>query len=459
MKIFFIGIAFFINYCLLGQSIIHFSNLQTSPWTGSARYLSTGGALSALGNDGSSIMDNPANASIYRAGEFSISGLNQTITSDGLKQNLSIPQIHFGSAYDITGGVLSFSFDFRQSRWQPQPWRKFVTSPNYSMVDNWLDGTSNNTPEEVLGNGNYDIYGAYQAYILEFDSIQGSWYPLANGLPKNNLVTINREIVKNQFQFTGAIRIKNASIGYGLEFFNNKTMDGLSILESGFSPSGITSEFSMNSIDSAVSRGFRVRLGSVVKITRDLRWGAFWSSTSISKMQWKYRLLFNSKFFDYSDESYKIYRNEEFEIVNPQSFGTSLAYIFERKGFISAEYKYHPKIQTPIQNPITWSSVSDEISQELKGISELKTGAEIRNGIWSYRIGYRHSGNGSIYSDHSSFNQYSLGLGLRGISWNFDLALSHSTRNGNVNHPINYESWRINSSHTIFLATYSLRLR
>jgi hypothetical protein len=95
----------------------------------------------------------------------------------------------------------------------------------------------------------------------------------------------------------------------------------------------------------------------------------------------------------------------------------------------------------------------------LKGISELKTGAEIRNGIWSYRIGYRHSGNGSIYSDHSSFNQYSLGLGLRGISWNFDLALSHSIRNGNVNHPINSESWRINSSHTIFLGTYSLRLR
>ena len=90
------------------------------------------------------------------------------------------------------------------------------------MVDNWLDGTNNNTPEEVLGNGNYDIYGAYQAYVLEFDSIQGSWYSLANGLPKSNLVTINREIVKNQFQFTGAIRIKNASIGYGLEFIIKK---------------------------------------------------------------------------------------------------------------------------------------------------------------------------------------------------------------------------------------------
>ena len=124
---------------LFGQSILHFSTFQTSPWLGSARYTASGGALSALGNDPSSIMDNPANAATYRAGEISISGLAQNIITDGLQQDASLPQFHYGSAKDIKGGVFSFSFDFRQSKWKPAPWRQNKLSPNSSIVDDWLE--------------------------------------------------------------------------------------------------------------------------------------------------------------------------------------------------------------------------------------------------------------------------------------------------------------------------------
>ena len=444
---------------LFSQSILHFSTFQSSPWLGSARYTATGGALSALGNDAASIMDNPANAATYRAGEISISGMTQNIINDGLQQDASLPQFHFGSAKDIKGGVFSFSFDFRQSKWKPAPWRQEQLSPNSSKVDNWLDTAKNNTPESLLEEGNYQAYGAYQAYILEYDTALG-WYPLAQGLPEQNLTSLTREIVKNQTQITGAIRLQNIALGYGFEFFNQRTIDALTINENGFSPAGITKSYSMNLTDSAQINGFRVRLGSVVRLTKSWRWGTYWTSASVAKMNWKYNLLFNSSFYDAdNDEAFEQYQNVKFQVINPQSIGTSLAYVFERRGFISAEYKYYAKIKLPIQNPIDWSGVGDEISKELKSINEFKFGSELRKGIWSYRAGYRHSGNGSIFSDHSSYNQYSIGMGMRGSFWNLDLALSHTTRNGSVYHPINSEPWNLISSQTAFITTYSLRLR
>ena len=444
---------------VFGQSILHFSTFQTSPWLGSARYTASGGALSALGNDASSVMDNPANAATYRAGEISISGLAQNIITDGLQQDASLPQFHFGSAKDIKGGVFSFSFDFRQSKWKPAPWRQNKLSPNSSIVDDWLETAKNNTPESLLEEGNYQTYGAYQAYILEYDTAFG-WYPLAQGLPEQNLISLTREIVKNQTQITGAIRLQNIALGYGLEFFNQRTLDALSINENGFSTNGITKSYSMNLTDSAQSSGFRVRLGSVVKLTKSLRWGVYWNSASVAKMNWKYNLLFNSSFYDTdNDEAFELYQNVQFEVVNPQSIGTSLAYVFNRRGFISAEYKYYPKIKLPIQNPIDWSGVGNEISEELNNRNEFKFGSEFRKGIWSYRAGYRHSGNGSIFSDHSSYNQYSIGLGMRGSLWNLDFALSNTTRNGSMYHPINSDPWSLISNQTAFITTYSLRLR
>ncbi len=442
------------------QSLWHFSSALTSPWAGTARYMATGGALSSLGNDPSAILDNPATAATYRAGEISLTGLLGLDQSIFLTQ-AHLPAFHWGSAIQMTDeSVLAFSLDSRTSRYQPFNWNQDLYNPSVSQVDAWLAEAGTLSPSECFQQGLYGPYAAYQAYVLEYDGL--SLYPLMAGTPDVQSLYLEREQKKSQTQGSVAVRTDKISLGAGLEYLNLRSSENLSILEYPYAQDGYLLNIYTRQTDSLRSGGFRIRLGMLAKLGEGTRISAFWTGTSLLRSNWHYRYRVYDNPANPSGvgvDAFELYQDETFRTLQPATAGVGIAHVLDEQGFISAEYRYTGAPDNPIYSPIEFLAIGQEIGQELKGSHDLRLGTEWRQEAQSFRAGYRISTKASSFKEHSGYQQISTGWGLRGNEWFFDLALVGQFRNGQILHPLSGEVLSLPSATAMFVATYSVRLR
>ena len=64
-RVLYTGLIFFLNFFSPAQTRNDINYLTSSSLSGSARYISMGGAFGALGGDISAIIDNPAGSSVF----------------------------------------------------------------------------------------------------------------------------------------------------------------------------------------------------------------------------------------------------------------------------------------------------------------------------------------------------------------------------------------------------------
>ena len=459
-KVLYIAAFSAVNLVCQAQSLWHFSSALTSPWAGTARYMAAGGALSSLGNDPSAILDNPATAATYRAGEISLTGLLGIDQSTFITQ-ASLPAFHWGSAIQMTDeSVLAFSLDSRTSRYQPFAWNQDTYNPNTSQVDAWLAQAGSLSPSECFQQGLYGPYAAYQAYVLEYDGT--SLFPLMLGTPDIQSVYFERDHKMSQTQGSVAVRTEYLSIGAGLEYLSLRSSEKLRILEYPYSQDGYLLNIYTHQTDSLRSGGFRIRLGMLAKLGEGTRLSAFWTGTSLLSSNWFYRYRVYDNPANPSGvgvDAFELYQDERFRTVQPATAGVGIAQVIDKQGFVSAEYRYTDAPANPIYSPIEFLSIGQQIGQELTGSHDLRVGAEWRQDAQSFRAGYRFSTKASGFKEHSGYQQISAGWGLRGNEWFFDLGLIGQFRKGQILHPLNSEILSLPSATIMLVATYSVRLR
>ncbi len=443
-----------------GQSLWHFSSALSSPWAGSARYMATGGALSSLGNDPSAILDNPATAATYRAGEISLTGL-LGMDQNGFSRQAQLPAFHWGSAIQVTDeSVLAFSLDSRTSRFQPSPWSHETFNPTVSQVDKWLEEAGNLSPTECFQQGLYGPYAAYQAYVLEYDGI--ALYPLMTGSPDIQYLYLQRDQKISQTQGSVAVRTEQVVLGAGLEYFNHRSSERLSIMEYPYTQDGYLLNIYSKQVDSLRSGGFRIRLGMLAKVGEGTRISAFWTGTSLLSSNWyyRYRIYDNpANPVNVGVDAFELYQDESFRTIQPSTAGVGIAHVIGQQGFVSAEYRYTGAPDNPIYSPIEFLAIGREIGQELQGSHDLRLGTEWRLDAQSFRAGFRSTSKASNFKEHSGYQQVSAGWGIRGNEWFFDLALVGQFRKGQILHPLSGETIYLPSATGMLVATYSVRLR
>jgi len=442
------------------QSLWHFSSALSSPWAGSARYMATGGALSSLGNDPSAILDNPATAATYRAGEISLTGLLGLDQSTFLTQ-ANLPAFHWGSALQMTDeSVLAFSLDSRTSRYQPFAWNHDTYQPTVSQVDAWLAQAGSLSPSECFQQGLYGPYAAYQAYVLEYDGL--SMYPLMVGTPDVQALYLQRDQKISQTQGSVAVRTDKISLGAGLEYLNLRSSEKLSIQEYPYAQDGYLLNIYTRQTDSLRSGGFRIRLGMLAKVGEGTRISAFWTGTSLLSSKWFYRYRVYDNPANPSGvgvDAFELYQDESFRTVQPATAGIGIAQVIDKQGFVSAEYRYTEAPANPIYSPIEFLSIGQQIGLELQGSHDLRLGTEWRQDAQSFRAGYRLSTKASAFKEHSGYQQVSAGWGIRGNEWFFDFAIVGQFRTGQILHPLSGETLPLPSGTGMLVATYSVRLR
>ena len=419
---------------------------------GTARFLSMGGAFTALGGDLSTLSQNPAGLGLFRSSEVTISpqlfhiktSANFNGISTDYLYNFNLSQVgianNFISNNKESGLInLNFGYSFNRTNNLNTSARIEGIQSKSSLADYWVD----------LGKGTYytDLGGAegiaYDAWII--DTITGSGaeqyatvYSNYGDNPPSIYGQNIRRIISNE-GFTGEHAF---SIGgnFSNKFFFGATL-GISRLRytghyehlesaSDALPSGFQN-FTYTDHYENTGTGFSLKIGTIIKPVESLRIGFAFHSPTI------YRI--NEYFYDNISSNFE--GNDHYEFSNdPMRYNYALTTPFRAIGgvaiqvkklaLLSAEYEfvdYSAARFSETGDDYDYSEKNLEIKNSLKPTGNLRLGGELRLSKFYLRSGFGYYGKAfkaGEDNDHMDHTSISFGAGYReqNISVDFGFA-------------------------------------
>lgn len=422
-----------------------FSNLKT---IGTSRYQSTGGAMGALGGDFTSLSNNPAGIAVYRKSELSISPyiqfqesttnhLGGVGTNNDVNSKIGSAGYVYSSASNKNLG--SFSMGFGYNRLQD-----FQGATTYSGIN-----TSSSLIDQYADDYVYDPYWnsfgdslAWETYLFDSyignDSVEYVYTELPYyGQEQRNIISENGSAGETVFSMGGSVDNK---LYIGATFaWSRYTYDRVSTYSEYIPDTTVTTDltdFTLTETLQTRGNGRSLKLGLIYRLSDNIRLGyAFHSPTWIT-MKDVWTADMNSAFYTgevYSASSPTGLYN--YKMVTPVKNQVSFAYLFGKRGFVSAEYElvdYGNVRLRPnsVFSDYTFSTENDAISSKFGAASNIRIGGEMRTGPVALRAGYRYLGSG-IQEDVDgtlSTQIISGGVGYRNKGFFWDAGINYETR-------------------------------
>jgi hypothetical protein len=422
---------------------------------GTARFMGLSGAYGAIGADFSSLSQNPAGIGLYRQSEFTVTpGFNISSTKSefygthqsDFRNNLFLGNLGMVFALNLNdtrkeGPLKGLQLGFGMNRINNFNNRILVEGFNTStsLMAHYANLANNyGSPLSVGELNEFSTLLAYDVNLLVFDSSSSSnpyWVDMPNGSVlqrKSSLMTgSSREML-----LTGGMNFENKLyLGLSLSFPSIRFSE-----ESTFSEhdnknlsSDADPEFNFASLrrsENLTTRGngFNLKFGFIFKPIEFIRLGgAFHTSTSYNLTdEWSSQMI---SYFE-NGNNYNSSSPDgafDYRITTPLKAMGSIAFVFPRYGFISADYEYVDYSAARLRSDdYDFFDENAVVQTSLGAANNIRLGAEFRQGILAFRIG--SSFYGSPYAGESTRGArmgYSTGIGLREKDYFLDFAFNH----------------------------------
>ncbi|BAO74664.1 OmpP1/FadL family transporter [Winogradskyella sp. PG-2] len=447
---------------------------------GTARFRAMSGAFGALGGDMSSININPAGSAIFNNSHASIS-LGLFDKNNDVTYNTNNATNSFSNS-NVDLNQLGAAFVFRNTNID-SPWKKFTLGITYDRSsdfnDEWVaSGTNTNSIDSyflsftnnsdipfgilklqqnefieeayadigTLNNG-YDIQQAFLGYWsgiidpmnLDDNTNDDETNYVSNIAPGN----FNQDYLYSSTGYNGKLAFNFATeydekIFFGLNlnahFINYEKFTRFN--ETNSNTGSVVENLAFENLLTTNGSGFSFQLGTIVKLTKQLRAGVSYNSPTWYRVNEELIQGISSNNADpeinFISDVINIY--PEYKLQTPGKITGSLAYVFGKKGLLSFDYSvkdYTDAKFRPTTDAI-FSSLNNELSNVLTTASTYKFGGEYRHKQFSFRGGYRFEE--SPYKDDTFYGDltgYSLGLGYSFGDFNLDIAYSQAERDTN----------------------------
>ncbi len=435
---------------------------------GTARFRAMSGAFGALGGDLSSINVNPAGSVIFSNNQLGFTLNNTFVTNKANYFGSSATETDNSIDLNQAGGVFVFKNLEKTSNW-----KKFSFAINFENTNNlnnsiFSAGTNptnsianyflyyaNGVPLNVLENSSYDQLGhgeqqafmGYQGYIINPLNTNSNNTNYNSNVPgSGNYYQENTVTSKG---YTGKLSF-NAATSYKDKFYfglnlNSHFVDfrqSSRFYEDNNAP--LTNNYTVSRVQFdndlyTYGTGFSFQLGTIAKVTKQLRIGAAFESPT-----W---LRLNDEFFqkligvsanstselapDVVDPKVINYY-EPYKLQTPSKWTGSMAYIFGKKGLISIDYavKDYSSTRFKPSNDSYYRGLNNTLSNLLNKTKELRIGAEYKIQAWSLRAGYREEE--SPYKNKTTIGDlkgHSAGIGYNFGGSKLDLSYATFKRN------------------------------
>lgn len=488
MKKYLLVVVILFSYTTIySQTVFDANILGNNDIYGTARYMSMGGAFGALGGNASAIVDNPAGLGIYRKSELSTT-LNMQLqnskstwygeTTNSNKYGANLNNFTYVSAMPTLRSLQDYSSGLLNSNWsfsynQVKNFDRNVTINGSNTLSSMTDyinyftvANSTNHPDNFTESSEYNPYDNTDISWLSIlswetlltDTLNGSYTQFLN----------DGESVTPSYQLSERGYINKYSLAWSGNF-SNKFYLGLSLDYTAIkhSTKSIYNEIfqdggdmSLMSNFSTTGGGVGLNIGTILKPTENIRLGfAFHSPTIYNLTDYSYSDLYSTIVTrtNKTDGTYyeptpnnTDYDNKYF-LQSPLQLNASIAYIFNKKGIISAEYVYNNttgmKLMDSEGNSASYDKYENsDIENMLKDIHTAKFGAEycITDNL-SLRAGYafktastkndavKYLNLNSVrtdtefFIDNTTTNYLSFGFGYHESSWFIDFAYMKKT--------------------------------
>jgi len=448
---------------------------------GTARFRAMSGAFGALGGDLSSLNVNPAGSAVFINNQlaFTLSNFDIKNKSNYFGNNLTGKD----SSFDMNqaGGVFVFNNHNPNNNWT-----KIALALNYEKTNNFNNSiiSAGTNPTNSVGDyflsyananpsrnqagiplssiKNYDYYQLNYADQQAFLGYEGYLINPLNDNDSNNTVytsnvpaggnyyhenTITSEGYNGKLSFNAATSYKDQLyLGLTLNSHFTDFRQNTRFYEDNDNANNNTVDLVSTSFENEIytyGSGFSFQLGAIGKLSNEVRVGLSYQSPTWNKLNDELRQNLVSNIYDSttSNNPPPTYTNidsnqaiiyQAYKLRTPGKITGSLAYVFSKRGLISLDYGYkdYGNIKYSIEEDSRNDFINSDISNALKGASEVKIGGEYKIERLSLRAGYRFEG--SPYKDKKTvgdLNGYSAGLGYNFGGTRADISYAYAKRN------------------------------
>ncbi len=428
-----------------------------------AKSLSLGGAVGALGADIGAAIINPASLAQYKKGEFSISfGLNNirntsVYLSKEKRENLFLPTVpSFGFVFTkryyengeaVKKGWVNSNIGFSMGRINQFSRITSFTGVNSqnSMTDYFSELAKGFTDKTIGGtdddfNNGFELLEkmAWESYLINYDPTNGNFYANVNPANRNIIQknTITSRGATNQFSITVAANYSNKLyIGGALNIDRTRYIETNKYTEINDANSATEwQNFILENKLTTIGTGISGNIGMLYHINEFFRFGLAYNTPKNYNLDdnYSFSLVTTSDSGYVSDlSSKKGYYT--YSIMTPSKSTFSLAYLFGKKGFISGDLETVDYSSMRIRSDEDAFEASNELIQnKYRRVYNMRVGAEIVQDVFRFRAGY------SKYDSPMKNNKSNLitqsisgGIGIKEKYWGLDIGLIHTQRKDN----------------------------
>lgn len=447
--------------CSFAQTDVDALRYSQRSISGSARTAAMGGAAGAMGADVLSMAINPAGIAQYRSNEWNIGlaynlGLNEANYLGGrsteLRSGVNIPAtgVVFTNLYYDRDGKL------RKDGWVNLNWgMSFQRAANYNRTIAF-DGTNNQNSfldhiaERSQGLTTFDFGGSSQdfnegfsyledmfwwAYLIDSSGpgqYMGSYDPRFNVMEQRGLLT--QKGSSNEWHLSVAANYSNkVYLGGGLHISRFRYEERMEFQEID-DPRTVWNfnEYTLERSLSSRGTGLGMNLGVIVLPTESLRAGVSLQIPTVVSLNDEFSdelstLLDNGERFDYRTRDSRF----DYELSTPLRTTVSAAYLFGKKGLISADVEmlnYQSMRLNPEESGFGsyFATQNRNISDKYDRAVNLRLGGEWNSGNLRFRAGYANQGNPFRNNPNFNRSQYTAGFGIREGRIALDVAYVHT---------------------------------
>jgi hypothetical protein len=423
---------------------------------GTARFMSMGGAFTALGGDLSAISLNPAGTGVFRSFEFSLtpqlvynstSSLWNNSASKDISSVFNLSQIGIVSNILSTGkdkGLVNLNVAYSYNR--TNNFTENITisgiSNNSSMADYWVSRANGNSKMNIPD----DAWAAYQTYLIDTLSGSNTSYGTVFSRYGDNPNSTYGQEIKRVITNVGYTGEHAFSIGAN---FSNKFYFGTTLAISRLRYTGHLEhlESDVNNVINdfksftytdhleATGTGYSLKIGTIIKPVEFLRIGLALQSPTVYRITENYYDNISSHFDTQVDniDHYEYTNNPgsyKYTLTTPFRANAGFAFQIKKRAIISADYEFVDYSMSQFSKAIDDQNFSNEnssIRDMYKTASNIRLGAELRLSNIYLRGGYSYYGKvfkPSTDNKDLDYNSLSFGIGMRHQNFYLDLAIT-----------------------------------
>lgn len=438
-----IGLSSFVS---LAQSLDDALRYSKNDLSGTARYVSMGGAFGALGGDISSISDNPASTGVFMYSEMNISPtvFNAYSSTDYLGTQMNDNKLNFNfNNLGFVGSIKSKNSD----------WKAFNYAFSYKRLNNYHQNISaegvnnrnsitdffanqaNGTTLGTLDNQSDLSYigdNAYQAYLINpinpYDTLNDQYQTVYNQYGQTQTQTIESTGRRTDFSFSLGGNYKNKLyIGASLDYSSIIYTYSSQFTERDYNKS-IDNFLAMKYYNEYTTKGegYTLKLGVIFKPKKWLRMAYAIHAPLVYNLTDEYNHSIESIGIDVdgikgdriSKSPLGIY---DYNITSPMKMMGALGFVIGKHAVIGLEYEFIDYTMMQIQAVENKNSFTEEnkmIDEIFKTAHNAKAGIEYRLGQMSFRAGFTYI-DSPYQSTEINKDAFTL-IYSGGIGFNFD---------------------------------------